>query len=88
MQDMKSLGRGGILLRGLMTGTAILALAACENGLDLDMRGNLGGFSTTEAARTATANRPRPDDRHVDIEYLALCFAHFEPPVLDRLTEG
>lgn len=65
MQDMKSLGRGGILLRGLMTGTAILALAACENGLDLDMRGNLGGFSTTEAARTATANRPRPDDRGI-----------------------
>ncbi len=43
-----------------------LALAACSDPLDLDLRGRLGGgFNTTEAAQKATADRPRPDDRGV-----------------------
>ena len=58
-------GRRASAWRILLAGTAVLALTACENGVDLDMRGGLGQFSTTEAARTATVDRPRPDDRGV-----------------------
>ena len=71
MQDMAAKRGAGTgsgrasLVRGLLAGTAVLALAACENGMDLDLRGGLGGFSTTEAARTATLDRPQPDDRGV-----------------------
>ena len=64
----------------------MVALAACED-FDFDLRDMGNGFDTSSAVQTLPG-RPRPDDRHVDIEYLALCFAHFEPPVLDRLTEG
>lgn len=42
-----------------------LVLAGCQNGLDLDMRGALGGLNTAEAARQATADRPRPDNRGI-----------------------
>ena len=46
----------------LGTGCLILSLAAaCTEPLDFDMRGNLGGFSTAEAARNATQARPKPD---------------------------
>ncbi len=45
---------------------AAFSLAACEGGLDLDLRGNFGNaMSTAEAAKTATAQRPRPDDRGI-----------------------
>ncbi|EAQ01841.1 LysM domain/M23/M37 peptidase [Pseudooceanicola batsensis HTCC2597] len=50
--------------RTLLAGTAILALSACDP-VDMDLRGGLGGFSTTEAARVATIDRPRPDDRGI-----------------------
>ncbi len=43
----------------------MLALGACEQGLDFDLRGLAGGFNTADAARQATANRPRPDARGV-----------------------
>ncbi|WP_170477838.1 M23 family metallopeptidase [Ruegeria arenilitoris] len=47
-------------------GTAILALlAACEGPFDYDLRGNVGGFSTADAALAATASRPAPDSRGV-----------------------
>lgn len=50
----------------LFLGTALLALAACEDGFDLDMRGGLGNnFDTTDAAINATRNRPMPDARGV-----------------------
>lgn len=47
--------------------TALTALAACENGFDVDLRGAAGdgGFSTAPAAQAATARRPVPDDRGV-----------------------
>ncbi|MCE8008796.1 peptidoglycan DD-metalloendopeptidase family protein [Aestuariivita sp.] len=45
--------------------TACLALAACSEPLDFDLRGNLGAFSTADAARTATASRPAPDARGI-----------------------
>ncbi|WP_240789451.1 LysM peptidoglycan-binding domain-containing M23 family metallopeptidase [Pseudooceanicola onchidii] len=52
-------------MRAMLAGTALVALAACQNGFDMDVRGELGGFSTTDAARTATVARPAPDDRGV-----------------------
>ena len=51
----------------LRTGAAlglILVLAACDGQpLDFDLRP--GGFSTADAARSATTNRPKPDNRGV-----------------------
>lgn len=44
---------------------AVFAVAACDQPLDYDLRGNLGGFSTTDAALNQTADRPRPDSRGV-----------------------
>jgi murein DD-endopeptidase MepM/ murein hydrolase activator NlpD len=54
-------------LRAALLGGAMFALAACEGGerLDWDLRSPLSGASTTEAARQATADRPRPDTRGV-----------------------
>ena len=53
-------------LRALLCGTAFLALSACEDGFDLDMRGGLGNkFDTTDAAINATQARPSPDARGV-----------------------
>ncbi len=51
----------------LWAATAVLALlAGCSEPLDFDLRGNLGGFSTAEAARSvSTANRPAPDARGI-----------------------
>lgn len=56
-------GRG--IMRLMLGSAALLALTACEGGMDMDLRGGLGGFSTTEAARTATIDRPVPDDRGI-----------------------
>ncbi len=44
---------------------AALVLAGCEGPLDYDLRGQVGGFSTTPAAQSATTNRPAPDSRGV-----------------------
>ncbi len=44
----------------------LLALAgACTGPMDFDQRGVLGGFSTTDAALSATSDRPKPDARGV-----------------------
>jgi lipoprotein NlpD len=48
----------------LLCSAATLTLSACGD-FDLDMRNASNGFSTTEAARQATAARPRPDDRGI-----------------------
>lgn len=54
------------LTRPLFMGISLLALTACEDGFDLDMRGGLGNkFDTTDAAINATRNRPTPDERGV-----------------------
>jgi len=53
------------LLRPLILGTSLVALAACDNGLDWDLRSRGDGLSTAEAARQATAPRPQPDARGV-----------------------
>ncbi len=50
----------------LLAGSAALTLAACDEPLDLDMRGVFGDApSTAQAARNATADRPKPDDRGI-----------------------
>ncbi len=47
-----------------VSGAALLALAGCSD-FDVDLRNGANGFSTTEAARQATADRPQPDARGV-----------------------
>ncbi|MGR3456222.1 peptidoglycan DD-metalloendopeptidase family protein [Pseudooceanicola sp.] len=53
-------------IRGLAV-SGLALVAACDNPpqLDYDMRHHLNGFSTAEAARLATADRPAPDNRGV-----------------------
>jgi murein DD-endopeptidase MepM/ murein hydrolase activator NlpD len=53
------------LLRPMLLGATVVALAACDNGLDWDLRARTDGPSTAEAARQATAERPQPDARGV-----------------------
>lgn len=50
---------------GMLSLTAFALLAGCSEPFDYDLRGNVGGFSTTGAARGATINRPDPDDRGI-----------------------
>lgn len=53
-------------VRAFLCGSAFLALSACEDGFDSDMRGGFGNkFDTTDAAINATRDRPRPDARGV-----------------------
>lgn len=52
--------------RLLLAGSALTLLTACAQGLDFDLRGTGGGFTTADAARNATTSpRPQPDDRGV-----------------------
>lgn len=45
---------------------ALVVLSACNEPFDYDLRGNLGGFSTKQAALSAqTAERPQPDARGI-----------------------
>ncbi|MAY88349.1 MAG: peptidase M23 [Pseudooceanicola sp.] len=53
------------LARFGLAASALALLAACDEPLDLDMRGKLGAFSTSPAAQTATGERPKPDARGV-----------------------
>lgn len=53
-------------LRLCAAAAALLLAAGCQNGLDFDLRGNVGAFSTADAARAvSTADRPDPDARGV-----------------------
>lgn len=55
-----------VSMRLLRAGLALAFLSACEDGLDLDLRGGFGpGLDTTTAAKSATAKRPSPDNRGV-----------------------
>jgi murein DD-endopeptidase MepM/ murein hydrolase activator NlpD len=57
-----------VLIRAALLGASALALAACDESrnIDLDMRGNLGGFSTpAPTGASATAARPSTDARGV-----------------------
>ncbi len=54
------------LMKPMLVGVSLLAMAACTNGnIDLDFRGAVGGLDTSDAARLATQDRPNPDDRGV-----------------------
>lgn len=58
---MRKISRSAPLLASMA-----FALAACDQPLDLDMRGAFGNApSTAEAARNATAPRPQPDARGI-----------------------
>jgi murein DD-endopeptidase MepM/ murein hydrolase activator NlpD len=53
-------------MRAMLCGTTLLALSACADGFDLDLRGSTGNkFDTTNAAINATQDRSRPDERGV-----------------------
>ncbi|MFV0514896.1 MAG: peptidoglycan DD-metalloendopeptidase family protein [Jhaorihella sp.] len=46
--------------------SALALLTGCSEPLDFDLRGNLGAFSTADAARSvSTADRPAPDNRGI-----------------------
>lgn len=45
--------------------TTVAALALVAGCGDYDLRGEVGGFSTADAVKTATTNRPAPDARGV-----------------------
>ncbi|MCR8826498.1 peptidoglycan DD-metalloendopeptidase family protein [Pseudosulfitobacter koreensis] len=49
----------------LLATCGALALAACDQPLDMDLRGGTGAFTTADAAVNATTDRPRPDNRGV-----------------------
>ena len=50
----------------LLAAVSLLGLlAACDEPLDFDMRGKVGGFSTASAAQQASAPRPNADSRGV-----------------------
>lgn len=52
-------------LRALVMGVSVLALSACSEGIDFDLRGNLQGRDTSSENRQATDNRPNPDSRGI-----------------------
>ncbi|MFX0544555.1 LysM peptidoglycan-binding domain-containing protein [Roseovarius sp. S1116L3] len=52
-------------LNALLAGTCLLAVAACGDTVDFDLRGPIGGLDTEQAARAATADRPEPDARGI-----------------------
>ncbi len=55
-----------IYRRPVLAVAALLALSACDEPLDLDMRGIFGDApSTAQAAREAVADRPEPDARGI-----------------------
>ena len=58
--------KGAARTRLVLAASSVLALTACMDTLDFDLRGNFGDApSTAEAARAATAPRPRPDNRGI-----------------------
>ena len=61
---MRAVSRS-VLGRGASALATVAVLAGCEGPLDYDLRGQVGGFSTTPAALSATADRPTPDARGV-----------------------
>lgn len=56
--------KGNFRLGTTVAVSALLALSACDE-FDYDLRGVTGGFSTADAARSASADRPLPDNRGI-----------------------
>lgn len=65
MADFRRVIFRGRTLRRLTLGVSLLALGACAEGLDLDLRDVAGGFDTSDAARQRTERRPDPDNRGI-----------------------
>ncbi len=61
---MRAVSRSA-LGRGVSALVTVVVVAGCEGPLDYDLRGQIGGFSTTPAAQSATTSRPTPDARGV-----------------------
>lgn len=61
---MEKNGHKSRFSRILPFGAIILGLAACDGlgDLDFDLRNNVGGLDTSQAARSATVERPAPDE--------------------------
>ena len=59
------LGSRNISPRLMASVAALALLTACDEPLDFDLRGNVGAFSTANAAQTITTDRPEPDERGV-----------------------
>ncbi|SMO43483.1 Murein DD-endopeptidase MepM and murein hydrolase activator NlpD, contain LysM domain [Thalassovita litoralis] len=52
--------------RLILAGSALALLTACDKPFDFDLRGNFGNaLSTADAARQATGQRPKPDNRGI-----------------------
>jgi len=62
---MTAFPRRKTLRTSLFAGAACMALTACSDPLDFDLRGLGGGFSTANAAQAPLAARPQPDSRGV-----------------------
>lgn len=56
----------------------IVFLAGCSEPFDYDLRGNVGAFNTSNAARNATTDRPKPDDRGI------ISYPHYQVAVAKR----
>lgn len=52
-------------LRRVIAVSGLALMAGCSGPLDLDLRGKVGGFSTSNAVQKITAERPKPDSRGV-----------------------
>lgn len=64
--------------RILLVSASLLALTACADGFDVDMRDLSGGFDTTDATRLATEPRPAPDNRGI------ITYPNFQVAVAER----
>ncbi|MGC3936652.1 LysM peptidoglycan-binding domain-containing protein [Roseobacter sp. EG26] len=63
----------------LMSASALVVLAACDQPLDFDLRGGVGGFSTADAAtQVIPGSRPSPDDRGV------ISYPNYQVAIADR----
>ena len=53
------------LCRLFASAAALALVSACNEPLDFDMRGQVGGFSTTGAVQSISSDRPKPDERGI-----------------------
>jgi len=56
---------GRMVLKGLLLGSALGALGACDGPINFDLRNLGGGFNTANGAARTTAPRPTPDNRGI-----------------------
>ncbi|MFK7752485.1 MAG: peptidoglycan DD-metalloendopeptidase family protein [Sedimentitalea sp.] len=60
-----SMTSGPVSARLCAAVSALALLSACAEPLDFDLRGKVGGFSTSNAVQQITKERPKPDARGV-----------------------